>query len=77
MEPGTKLVMVLVMVLTGGQVDWPPVGPTGVEPVPVPVQSLHVVVSLGKRATGFALTSKLSALVKERVRAVHRYIPQP
>jgi len=77
MGPGAKLVMVLVTVLTGGQVDWPPVGPTSVEPVPVPVQSLHVVVSLGKRATGFALASKLYALVKELVRAVHRSIPQP
>lgn len=55
--PGT--VMMLVIVPCGGQVDGPPVGPTGVDPVPVPVQSLQLVVSRGKRATGFAFASKL------------------
>ena len=55
--PGTTLVTMLVMVPAGGQVDWPPVGATGVDPVPV--HSLHVVASRGNRATGFALASKL------------------
>lgn len=66
-RPGTVLVMILVIVPAVGQVDEPPVGPTGVDPVPT--QSLQVVVSLGKRATGFALATKLSS-ISERVLAV-------
>ena len=60
-EPGT--VRMLVMVPAGGQVDAPPVGPTGVDPVPV--QSLHEVASLGKSATGLALASKLFDISKD------------